>query len=121
MRRIAILAGGSYTFWKFRKREKRFATGCPLSASNPNGGTSPVMTHNENSHDVADDAKQKMIREGLQVHAAEITLANREGFCLIESDYNQTAVRQGITHTSPFFKIEVAKRSGDYRETNDVS
>ena len=29
---------------------------------------------------IADDTKQKMTREALQVHAADITLANREGF-----------------------------------------
>ena len=49
-------------------------------APDTNGGTSPVMAYDENPHDVANDAKQEMIREALQVLAAKITLANREGF-----------------------------------------
>jgi hypothetical protein len=53
-----------------------------LSAPGADGGTSPVMAHDQNPHDIANDTKQKMIREALQVHAAEITLANREGFRL---------------------------------------
>ena len=51
-----------------------------LSAPDANGGTSAVVTHDENPHDIANDAKQEMIGEALQVHAAEITRANREGF-----------------------------------------
>jgi hypothetical protein len=51
-----------------------------LSAPKANSGTSPVVAHDQNSHDIANDTKQKMIRKALQVHAAEITLANREGF-----------------------------------------
>ena len=39
-----------------------------------------MVAHDENSHDIANNTKQEMIRESLQVHAAEITLANREGF-----------------------------------------
>jgi hypothetical protein len=41
-------------------------------------GTSPVVAHDENPHDIASDTKQEMIRESLQAHAAKITLANRE-------------------------------------------
>jgi hypothetical protein len=38
------------------------------------------MANDENPHDIANDTKQEMIGEALQVHAAEITLADREGF-----------------------------------------
>jgi hypothetical protein len=51
-----------------------------LSASNANGGTSPMVAHDENSHDIANNTKQEVIREALQIHAAEIALANGEGF-----------------------------------------
>ena len=39
-----------------------------------------MVSHDENSHDIANNTKQEVIREALQVHAAEITLANSEGF-----------------------------------------
>ena len=39
-----------------------------------------MVSHDKNSHDIANDTKQEMIGEALQVHAAEITVANREGF-----------------------------------------
>jgi hypothetical protein len=39
-----------------------------------------VVADHENPCDIANDAKQEMIREALQVHAAEITLANGERF-----------------------------------------
>jgi hypothetical protein len=39
-----------------------------------------VVAHDENPHDIANDTKQEMIGEALQIHAAKITLSNREGF-----------------------------------------
>jgi hypothetical protein len=39
-----------------------------------------MVSHDENSHGIANDTKEEMIRESLQVNAAEITLANSEGF-----------------------------------------
>jgi len=39
-----------------------------------------MVTHNENTNRISDDTKQEMIREALQVDAADIALANREGF-----------------------------------------
>ena len=51
-----------------------------LSAPDANSGTSRVVAHDENPHDIANNAKQKMIRESLQVHTPEIALANSEGF-----------------------------------------
>jgi hypothetical protein len=39
-----------------------------------------MVSHDENSHDIANDTKEEMIRESLQVYAAEITLAYSEGF-----------------------------------------
>ena len=39
-----------------------------------------MVAHNENPHDITNDTKQEMIREALQVHAAYIASANREGF-----------------------------------------
>jgi hypothetical protein len=39
-----------------------------------------MVSHDENSHDIANNTKEEMIRESLQVYAAEVTLANREGF-----------------------------------------
>jgi hypothetical protein len=49
-------------------------------APDANCGTSPVVADHENPHDISNDAKQEMIREALQVHAAEITVPNRERF-----------------------------------------
>jgi len=42
--------------------------------------TSAVVAHNENPDNIADGTEQEMIRKALQVHAAEIKLANRERF-----------------------------------------
>jgi hypothetical protein len=39
-----------------------------------------MVAHDENSHDIANNTKQEMIGEALQIHPAEITLANSEGF-----------------------------------------
>jgi hypothetical protein len=39
-----------------------------------------MVSHDENSHDIANDTKQKMIWESLQIDTAEIMLANSEGF-----------------------------------------
>jgi hypothetical protein len=50
------------------------------SPSDANGRTSAVVAHNENPHDITNDTKQEMIREAVQVYAADIALANREGF-----------------------------------------
>jgi hypothetical protein len=52
----------------------------PLAAPDGKSGTSPMVSHDENSHDIANDTKEEMIRESLQVYAAEVTLANRERF-----------------------------------------
>jgi hypothetical protein len=77
---------GTSTFSEFRKRENKTLSVVPLngwallSALDTDSGTSPVMAHDENPHDIANDTKQKMIGEALQVHAAEITLADHEGF-----------------------------------------
>jgi hypothetical protein len=38
-----------------------------------------MVSHDENSHDIANDTKEEMIRESLQVYAAEVTRANRKG------------------------------------------
>jgi hypothetical protein len=51
-----------------------------LSAPDGKSGTSPMVSHDENSHDIVNDTKEEMIRESLQVYAAEFTRANREGF-----------------------------------------
>jgi hypothetical protein len=55
------------------------------SAPDTNSGTPAVVAHNENSDQIADATKQEMIREALQVHAADIAFANREGFGPIRS------------------------------------
>jgi hypothetical protein len=39
-----------------------------------------MVPHDENSHGIGDDTKKEVIRESLQVYAAEVTLANRERF-----------------------------------------
>ena len=39
-----------------------------------------MVAHDENSHDIANNTKQEVIGEALQIHVAEITLANRERF-----------------------------------------
>jgi hypothetical protein len=39
-----------------------------------------VVAHDENPHDIANHTKQEIIGEALQIHAAKITLSNREGF-----------------------------------------
>jgi hypothetical protein len=39
-----------------------------------------MVSDDEDSHDTANDTKEEMIRESLQVYAAEVTRANREGF-----------------------------------------
>jgi hypothetical protein len=39
-----------------------------------------MVSHDENSHDIANDTKEEMIRESLQVYPPEVTRANREGF-----------------------------------------
>jgi len=39
-----------------------------------------MVSHDKNSHDISSNTKQEMIREALQIHAAEITLADRKGF-----------------------------------------
>ena len=51
-----------------------------LSAPDANSGTPSMVAHGENSHDIANNTKQEMIRESLQVHTPEIALANSEGF-----------------------------------------
>ena len=51
-----------------------------LPAPNGKSGTSPMVSHDEDSHDIANDTNEEMIRESLQVYAAEITVANRERF-----------------------------------------
>ena len=51
-----------------------------MLAPDTKGRTSAVVAHNENQHSITNDTKQEMIREALQVHAAYIALANREGF-----------------------------------------
>jgi hypothetical protein len=38
-----------------------------------------VVAHDKNSYDIPDDTKQKVKRETLQIHAAEITFADRKG------------------------------------------
>ena len=38
-----------------------------------------MVSHDKDSHDIPNDPKQEMIREALQVYAAEITLADRKG------------------------------------------
>src|SRR4029079_7817322 len=72
------------TFPEFRKPEKfvsrtsrQLAT---LLATDANGRKSPIVSHDKNSHDISSNTKQEMIREALQIHAAEITLADRKGF-----------------------------------------
>lgn len=39
-----------------------------------------MVSHDKNSHDISSNTKQEMIREALQIHAAEIMLADRKGF-----------------------------------------
>jgi hypothetical protein len=39
-----------------------------------------MVSHDKNSYDIPNNAKQEMIREALQVYAAEITLSDRKGF-----------------------------------------
>jgi hypothetical protein len=39
-----------------------------------------MVAHDENSHDIANNTKQEMIGEAVQIYAAEITFANTEGF-----------------------------------------
>jgi hypothetical protein len=60
------------TFSEFRKhgretfcRSQRVEGRATLSAANANGGTSPMVSHDKNSHDIANDTKQEMIRESL--------------------------------------------------------
>jgi hypothetical protein len=50
------------------------------SAPDAIGGTSSVMAHNENPHDIANDTKQEMVGKALQIHAAQVMLADRERF-----------------------------------------
>ena len=38
-----------------------------------------MVAHDKNSYDIPDDTKQKVKRETLQIHAAEITFADRKG------------------------------------------
>jgi hypothetical protein len=76
----------------------------PSSAPDANSGTSPVVAHDENPHDIANDTKQEMIREALQIHAAEITLANREGFRPLGAACNVVArrkIRQRVLASQP--------------------
>ena len=42
-----------------------------------------MVSHDEYSHDIANDTKEEMRRESLQFYAAEVTRANREGFRLL--------------------------------------
>jgi hypothetical protein len=58
---------------------------------------SAVVAHDENPDNVADDTKQKMIREALQVHPADFALANRKGFRPLHS----------LVHVMPKLRIEV--------------
>ncbi len=39
-----------------------------------------MVSHDKNSHDIPNDTKQEMIREALQVYAAEIALADCKRF-----------------------------------------
>jgi hypothetical protein len=40
----------------------------------------PVMPHNENPHPVADNAKKKVVRKAVEVHAAKIALTDGKRF-----------------------------------------
>ena len=40
----------------------------------------PVMTHDQYSNDITNNAKQKMIRKALKIDSPKITLSNRKRF-----------------------------------------
>lgn len=44
-----------------------------------------MVTHHQNSHGIANNTKQKMVGESPQVHAAQVMLANSEGFRSLSS------------------------------------
>jgi hypothetical protein len=83
---VCNLPGRTPIFTEFRNVKRKLLSIEPvhgrgrLSARNGKSGTSPMVPHDENSHDIANDTKEEMIRESLQVYAAEVTRANREGF-----------------------------------------
>ena len=39
-----------------------------------------MVAHDENSHDIANNTKQEVMGEALQIHTAEIMFASSEGF-----------------------------------------
>jgi hypothetical protein len=56
-----------------------------------------VVADNENPDDIANDTKQEMIGETLQVHAPDIALPNRE----------RLRPLRGLLHVVPQFRIKV--------------
>jgi len=49
------------------------------SAADTKSWTSAVVADNENAGDIADNPKQKMIWETVQIHTANFALTNRKG------------------------------------------
>ena len=56
-----------------------------LSAPNANCGASPMVAHDKNSRGIANDTKQEVIGEALQVYAAKIAVPKSERFRSLRS------------------------------------
>lgn len=56
-----------------------------------------MVAQNENPNNIADDSKTEMVREALQIHTADIALANREGFGPL----------RGLRHIMPKLRIKI--------------
>jgi hypothetical protein len=79
-------------------------------APDANGRTSPVVADHENPRDITNDAEQEMIREALQVDAAEITLANRESFRPLS----------GLQHVMSQFSVKIHQRALSLQSARNI-
>ena len=59
-----------------------------------------MMSHNQNPHRIGDDAKQKMVREAMQVDAAKIALADRK----------RAGFRRGLQHQTPQLVVKIVRK-----------